>query len=213
MAIHGLSLAENERYILKSDPAHPDNIKAEYTRRSLTAQSQEEKDEILAKIEAEAGKPTVFLLGNLLHEDRVYLGDLSGGMEQTTQGTFRMTPKNNQKASETVRRALRGWENFTDANGAVLTFSTAPGVGERGQPRSFASPASMSVLHLEIVRELSARVLEVNGVTGDVEKKLLSALQAESEQLSPDGLAAVVQTATKSNEAAGSQVSEGATGN
>jgi len=206
LAVHGLSLAEGERYILKSDPAHPDNIKRNFETRAKGAQSQEERDGILAEVERAAGTPTVFILGNLLHEDRVYLGDLAGGMEQTPQGSFRMTPKNNAKASETVRRALRGWENFLDSKGSVLEFRTAPGTGERGQPRSFVSPESMSIMHLDIIKELSTRILEINGVTGEIEKKFLSALQAESGQPSLDGLAAAAATATNNNEVVESRV-------
>lgn len=206
MAVHGLSLAEGERYILKSDPAHPDNIKHEFERRSKASQTQEEHDEVLASVEKSAGKPTIFILGNLLHEDRVFLGDLTGGMEQTPQGMFRMTPKNTAKASEAVRRALRGWENFLDNAGNAIEFKTAPGAGERGQPRSFVSPESLASLHLDIIKELSARILEINGVTGDIEKKLLSALQVESGLPLPDGIATDAQTETSNNVAAGNQV-------
>lgn len=199
MAVHGLSLAESERYILASDPAHPDAIKREYDRRvrAEKAETQEQRDDILRKLEAEVGKPTVFLLGNLLHEDRIFLGDMSGGMEQTVQGTFRMTPKNNLKASEAVRRALKGWENFTLPDGTELKFTTAPGQGERGQPRSFVSPESMALLHLDILKELAARILEINGVTGEVEKKLQAALRQGSEQPSLDGTADAAATETK----------------
>lgn len=213
MAIHGLSLAEVDRYILKADPAHPDNIKAEYNRLTATMTDEAEKASMLAKIEADAGQPTVFLLGNLLHEDRVFFGDMAGGMEQTPQGSFRMTPKNTQKASETVRRSLRGWENFQSASGKPLTFTTSPGVGERGQPRSFVSIESMAMMHMDIIKELAERVLEVNGVTGVVEKKWLSALRQESDHLLQAGHATAALTETKSNEGAESQASEDDTGN
>ena len=123
MAVHGLSLAEGDRYILRSDPAHPDNIKATFALRSVSAASEEARNEIMRAIESEVGAPTVFILGNLLHEDRIYLSDLASGMEQTPQGTFRMTPKNNAKASEAVRRSLRGWENFLDQSGSVIPVS------------------------------------------------------------------------------------------
>lgn len=205
MAVHGLSLAERERYILKADPAHPDNLKRAINLATAKAESQEERDAAIARVEAQAGTPTVFLLGNLQHEDRVYLTDLSGGMEQTAQGGFRMTPKNGLKASEAVRRALKGWENFTSPSGDNIKFETAPAAGERGQPRSFVSQESMSAMHVDIINELSARILEINGVTGAVEKKLLTALQAGFEPASQDGPATDVPTETKNNEDAGSQ--------
>lgn len=213
MAIHGLSMAENEQYILKSDPAHPDNIKAVFEKRAIDAKTQEERDEILRAVENEAGKPTIFLLGNLLHEDRVYLTDMAGGMEQTPTGSFRMIPKNNQKVTEAVRRALRGWSNFFDQNGKEIVFVTSPGTGERGQPRSFVSQDSLSALHMDIIRELSDRILEVNGVSGALEKKLQAALRQGFAMPSGDGLATGAATETSNSVGAESQASKADTGN
>lgn len=205
MAIHGLSLAEVDRFILPNDPAHPDNIKSLFDLRSVNMETQEQRDALLAKIEDEAGKPTVFLLGNLLQEDRVFLSDMAGGMEQTPQGNLRMVPKNAMKASEAVRRALRGWENFADSRGVALAFSTAPGMGERGQPRSFVSPEAMAMLTLDTIAVLSKRILELNGVTSDLEKKLQDALLPVSAPPSLGGPVANAQTETNSNEDAESQ--------
>ena len=128
MAVHGVSLAEKDRYILREDPAHPDNLETAFATRTHKQElSDEQKSEIRRKVEDEAGQPTVFVLGNLLGEDRTFLGDMGQGMEQTPQGTFRMTTKNTAKMFEVVRRGLRGWENFTDENGKKLPFETEPG--------------------------------------------------------------------------------------
>lgn len=199
MAVRGLSLAERQEYILVDDPAHPDQIKKEVEARVKKRGgdvSAEEKEQITDKVVQDAGKPTVFYLGNLLQEDRVFLGDLTAGLEQTPQGNMRMLMRNTNKAHETVRRGLKGWDNFIDGNGKSLKFETAPGTGERGQPRSFVSDECLAYLHHDMLRELAGEILRINGVSSDIEKKFAAALQQSAEDHSPDGLVESAATPT-----------------
>jgi hypothetical protein len=191
MAVRGLSFAERTAYILKDDPAHPDNIKEAAKKRlaKIKNPSNEDRENATeASIEA-AGDPTVFLLGNLSHEDKIYLSDVIGGLEQTRDGNMRMSNKQTLRIFECVKRGLVGWENFLDDKGEAIAFETVPGMSETGKPRKFVSPDCLQRIRLEHMRELSTELLRLNGVTSDLEKKLEGLLQQQSGQLLPDGLA------------------------
>jgi hypothetical protein len=207
MAVRGLSFAERTAYILKDDPAHPDNIKQDTERRlaSIKNPSTEDKEKAAAKAVEEAGDPTVFLLGNLSHEDKIYLSDIIGGLEQTREGTMRMTNKQAQRMFECVRRGLVGWENFLDDNGNVIAFESVPGMSETGKPRKYVSPDCLKRIRLDHVRELSAEIMRLNGVTSELEKKLEGLLRQPSDPLSPDGPVESVESGNEQSEAAAPQ--------
>lgn len=191
MAIRGLSMAERQPYILKEDSAHPDTIKEEAKKRcaklrSHNGESEQYFEELVRK---EVGEPTVFFLGNLTHEDKIYLSDLVGSLEQTREGNMRMANRNTYRAFECVRRGLVGWENYMDDSGAIIQFERVPAVTDRGQPRKYVSDDCLNRLHIDIVRELSGEILRLNGVTTELEKKLEGLLQQQSDPHSMDGLA------------------------
>lgn len=196
MAVRGLSMAERHQYILKSDPAHPDKIKQAVEDRIALAKGKVD-DKARAAVEdavrKEAGDPTYFYIGNLTHEDKIYLSDLVGNLEQTREGNMRMRNQNTLRMYECVKRALLGWENFCDDHGKVIPFEQVPGMTERGQPRKFVSEDSLTRLHIDVVRELAGEILRVNGVTTELEKKLEGLLQQRSDPLSMIGLASDAQ--------------------
>jgi hypothetical protein len=195
MAVRGLSLAERHPYILKDDPAHPDNIEKEVNSRLSEDSFNSEEDRsnyrasIEEKVRAEVGEPTVFYLKNLLQEDRVLLGDMSAAIEQTKSGSMRLLNKSSDRAYQTVRRGLAGWKNFLDDKGNALPFDTVPGKGERGQIRNFVDDKCLVYLTQDMVRELSTEILRINGVTSELEKKFEQALRESQDQSSEDGLA------------------------
>lgn len=205
MAIRGLSLAERTAYILKDDPAHPDNIRDEVAKRVSRAKgkvSDKEREAIEQTVREEAGEPTTFYLGNLTHEDKIYLNDLVGGLEQTREGSMRMLNRNTQRIYDCVKRGIVGWENYFDDQGNVIAFELVPGVTPSGKPRKFVSEDLLSRIRLDHLRELASEILKQNGVTTELEKKLEELLPQPSAQLSRDGLATNVTSDRSESEAA-----------
>jgi len=207
MAVRGLSFAERTAYILKDDPAHADNIQKDVDARldKIKNPTDADRDSVKKAVEKEAGEPTVFLLGNLSHEDKIYLSDIIGGLEQTREGTMRMTNKQAQRMFECVRRGLVGWENFLDDAGNAIAFESVPGMSETGKPRKFVSPDCLKRLRLDQVRELSGEILRLNGVTSDLEKKLEGLLRQPSDPLLPDGPVSNAESGKSQSEDAESQ--------
>jgi hypothetical protein len=204
MAVRGLSMAERHRYILKDDPAHPDNISAEVEKRLAAIGGnkigEQERMAVEIAVRNEAGEPTVFILGNLAHSDKIFLSDLLGNIEQTREGNMRMKNQNTLRMYECVKRALLGWENYLDENGNQIPFEIVPGVSETGQPRKVVSEKSLNMLHIDVVRELAGEILRINGVTSELEKKLEGLLRQPSDPPSLDGLVKAVTSGSKENE-------------
>lgn len=205
MAIRGLSLAERTAYILKDDPAHPDNIRDEVAKRVSRAKgkvSDKEREAIEQAVRDEAGEPTIFYIGNLTHEDKIYLNDLVGGLEQTREGSMRMLNRNTQRIYDCVKRGLTGWENYFDDNGNVIVFELVPGVTPSGKPRKFVSDELLARIRIDHLRELASEILKQNGVTTELEKKLEELLPQPSAQPSKDGLVTNVTSDRSESEAA-----------
>lgn len=202
MAIRGVSLAEKDRVILKSDLAHPDNIKAEVQKRlNGDDANQEQLDKLKADIEAEVGKPTIWIFSPLTVDDRIELGDLDSTMSTTNSGAMQMTMKNTERAYLTVQRALVGWENFEDGKGKPIPFKTETAM-IKGQPRTVASKASLNAIDKDTIFEMSRHVSEQNGMRGSLEKKLdgLSTPQVEMVSETSD---ATAENAPQTNESNG----------
>ena len=205
MAIRGLSMIERQAFILSFDPAHPDSIKAAVDRRVESregANHDVDRNAIEDSVRELAGEPTIFYLGNLTHDDRTYLADMSGNFEQTREGNMRMRNQNTLRVTETVRRGLVGWENFYDDKGNLIPFEMVPGVDDRGKPRKVISPACLSAMTIDMMREVAAEILKINGVTTDLEKKLDGLLRQQSGPHLMDGLAEIAPTTSSENEAA-----------
>lgn len=200
MAVRGLSMAERQPYIPKDDPAHPDNIR-DAVEKQVSASAEvidRQRAEELA-IE-KAGEPTTFYLGNLTHEDKIYLSDLVGTLEQTREGSLRMKNNNAQRMYECVRRGVVGWHNLLDENDSPIPFELVPGVNDRGQPRKYISASCLNRMHLDLIREVAAELFKINGVTTELEKKLQEQLQQQYDPPSLDGPVEVVQIDSSKHE-------------
>jgi len=182
MAIHGVSLAEREEVILKSDPGHPDN--PEY------------------KAAVEAGrtpeKPTKFFIGNMTKADKIELGDI-GTSPTMRDGAITMENHRTKRAYTAVQRSLKGWDNFI-INGKKVPFEEGTVATASGQLVAGASDGSMAKLPLDVVHELSDIILEKNGMTRQAEKNFASLLQPSAGASSETGAAANAQQSSSESE-------------
>jgi len=171
MAIKGVSLAEKEPIILKSDPAHPDQIKKELKKRLADIGDPDRRDEEKPRIEdaikEEAGEPTVFHIGNLSRADRIELGDLNA-TPTLKDGGISMQMRRTQRAYALVERGLVGWENMLSGTGRAVAFKKGTGQVGDSSFKAVVSDECMSHLSQEVVIELSEAILKKNGMTSDM---------------------------------------------
>jgi len=177
MAIRGVNLREAEEYILKDDPAHPDNI------------------EKSAKVIDE--KPTVFLIGNLTAGDRVELGDMVASPSMK-DGAITMSQRRVNKAYEVVRKGLKGWNNMEDYEGKQVAFKEETAQTPQGAFQKVASGESLMHLPQSAIIELSNAILDKNGMRGELEKKLDGASLQSDESLF--GIGGAMDAPTPTNE-------------
>ena len=171
MAIKGVSLAEKEPIVLKSDPAHPDQIKKEVEKRLKEFTDPDARAEARSTVENEvaedAGEPTTFHIGNLTRSDRIELGDLNA-TPTLKDGGISMQMRRVQRAYALVERGLVGWENMLSATGKVVPFKRGTGqVGETGF-KSVVHEDCMTHFSQEVMLELSEAILKKNGMTSDM---------------------------------------------
>jgi hypothetical protein len=182
MAIRGVNLRESEDYILKSDPAHPDNpVKT---------------DE----------KPTIFRIGNLTAGDRVELGDMVSSPSMK-DGTITMSLRRVNKAYEVVRKGLKGWDNFIGFDGNEVKFKEETAQSPQGAFLKVASAESLLHLPQEAIIELSNAILDKNGMRSELEKKFDGASSLSDASLFGTGLVTDAPLISNENEDALSQPS------
>jgi len=75
----------------------------------------------------------------------------------------------NQTNIETVRHGLAGIENFKDAKGADIPFSTQKAV-VNGRNYDVVADGIMNKLGIRLVQELAAQIKDISEVKGDEEK-------------------------------------------
>jgi hypothetical protein len=176
MAIRGLSLAEREPHVLKSDPAHPDNIKTEAYQRLLATgnavPSDEELAEMEGKVREEIGQPTVFYLGVLTKADRIELGDMTNTPTMKGDG-ISIGNRRTQRSYEAVRRGLRGWDNFLTEEGRPIPFKEGTMQAGAGFAKVLHDEC-FAYLPVDVVHELSDAIFLRNGMSPDLEKKSAS---------------------------------------
>lgn len=171
MAIKGVNLNEKEEFILPEDPGNPEH--PEY------------------KLAVETGKtpeaPTIYYIGNLTSNDRVELGDMTA-LPTMRDGGITMAMRNTQRAFEVVRRGLKGWSNQLDWMGKPVPFETTTARTTSGQFIEVASEGSLSQLTNDIILQISAQILEKNGMSEATAKKSegVSPLSADLSLLTGD---------------------------
>lgn len=74
--------------------------------------------------------------------------------------------KMNEANIEQVRFGLKGWSNFKDAAGNDIQFTMVEKV-VLGKKYVVVSDDAMTMLPIEIIRELSAKIRKINEVTTD----------------------------------------------
>jgi hypothetical protein len=167
MAIYGISLSERSEFILPEDPGNPEN--PAYKKAVEAGESTE--------------APTIFYLGNLTMADRVEIGDMTSSPTMR-DGAISIHANRTKRSMTTVRRALKGWDNFTGPDGEVFNFKTE--TFRRADGTNFEGPddATMSHLTNDIVLQLQERIFELNGIEESFEKKLLTQPQPSEGSLS-----------------------------
>lgn len=187
MAIKGVSHAEREEIILPSDPGHPDH--------------EDYKAAIKAGREPE--KPTKFFVGNLSKGCRIELGDI-GTSPTMREGAITMENRRTKRSYEAVQRALRGWENFTDASGNPIPFELGTVMTNSG-PVKGATDETMTRLSADIIFELAEAVLEKNGMIRGLAKGSEAPLSQLGEAISEIGAATTAPQSNENNEDANDQ--------
>ena len=188
MAIRGVNLAEKEPFILPDDPGHEDH--------------EDYKAAIAAGKDPE--KPTVYYLGNLTAEDRIELGDM-GATPTMRDGGITMSLRNTQRAYQVVKRGLKGWDNQLDHTDKPVKFVEGTLRTATGGFQPCADDRSLLHLPQHIINALAAKILEKNGMTGELEKKSAGA-SSQSEGLSSViGDAPIALPISSENEAAPNQ--------
>lgn len=138
MAIKGLSMDSTVEYVSDLDPAKG--------------------------TEREAEDATFFILGPLSGRAYSMVKDSATGYRTDPDseiGEVKAEFKPNEVAYLTTQFGLRGFRNFMGDGGNEIPFKTAnKQLG--GQPFVVASPESMDVLGLELIRELSGVVEELS---------------------------------------------------
>lgn len=176
MAIRGLSLAEREAHVLKSDPAHIDNIRTEAYQRLVRAgnsvPTDDERIDMEDAVREEVGKPTVFYIGVLTKADRIELGDMTNTPTMKDNG-ISIGNRRTQRSYEAVRRGLRGWENFLDENGRNIPFKEGTTQAGAGFAKVMHDDC-FAYLPVDVVHELADAIFARNGMSPDFEKKFAS---------------------------------------
>ena len=187
MAIHGISLAETENFIIPEDPGHPDNIK-------------------LLKAGVTPEEPTVFLIGVLTVDDRTELGDMGATPTMRDSG-ISMQGRETKKAYEIVRRGLKGWTNFV-VGGAPMPFeAVTDNIG--ASFRIVASSNCMLVMDKDTIQSIANQILERNGMKSTMEKKLEGASLLPNDLGSQlGGVTTPAPETTKKNEGVNEKPSE-----
>jgi hypothetical protein len=207
MAVRGVSLAEREQHILKDDPAHPDQIIKETEKRLSAipfAEREARRPSIEDNVREEAGKPTVFFIGNLTKADRVELGDMTNAPIMRDGGII-MDSRRVKRAYELVQRGLKGWENFLDASGRVVAFQEGTIQNAGAGFSKGVHPEVLAHLSQEQMLELANAVLDKNGMRTELEKNFAGASQPSAANPSVTGDAPIVSTINVSNEDAPNQ--------
>lgn len=183
MAIHGLSLAESEEYILPEDPGHPEHV--EYKKAVAAGNAP--------------ATPTVFKIGNLTKQDRTLLGDMTNAPTMQA-GTLTMSNKRTHRSYETVQRGLRGWSNLLTPEGKPIPFKTESLPDGLGGFMAVVSDESMLALPTPVIHQLAEQIMARNGLTNAAVKNSEGASLLSAESDSPDGTAEAAQMPSELNE-------------
>lgn len=195
MAIRGLSQGERERFIFSADPSHPDNIRSEARKRAGDNLDTENVDRIAEEVKKEVGEPTIFFVRPLTRQDKTELGDMGGASMR--DGAITLINVRTRKAYVTCQRGLAGWENFLDPNGKDIPYQTTTVQTSDGGFREVVTDECLSRLSQDELAELAEFIMEQNGMTSELEKKLQGALLRSEGLTSPLSTA---PTAPKTNE-------------
>lgn len=212
MAIRGINLSEKESFIHPDDPGHPDNVEIELETRvqrkakiedvDVSAISKAERDAILQSIKNDIEfKPTQYFVGVLTATDRTELGDMVAAPTMRDNG-ITLTPRNNERISEIVRRGLKGWVNQQDHAGTQVEFETATAQNIKGRPIVVASDKSIACLPTFVINWLADTISQKNGMTVDLVKKSSGVSQPSLDQILGTGDAPNAQNLNASKEAA-----------
>lgn len=115
--------------------------------------------------------PTVWTIGRIDHRLWSELQDTHQHLEvndlgANAKGSVKFDAS--KRADDFVRFGLKGWENFTDKAGKVVTFETSS-VGTPVGPRQGLTDRLLTAIR-PFIGELSSEIERFNGVTKEEEK-------------------------------------------
>ena len=110
---------------------------------------------------------TVFNLGSLDSVIQAHITDETVVIIQGSDDTeSHAAVRGNAVAIKTCRFCIRGWSNFKDADGNDIPFETEK-VTVEGQEYDAVPPRLLRLIPLPVMREISDRIDEINGVSDD----------------------------------------------
>lgn len=159
MALIGLSKFETFQYISVSDGS-----------RVYYPEGHEMENQLNEEASIENGA-TVFLLGALSVEERAYIIDRTGVVQEFDEqtGQTRLIHRAGTRNVEACRFGIRGWSNFPDKDGNDIPFKTI-NRSLNGVDRAVPSPESMGALTVALITEIGTVILERNALTETTRK-------------------------------------------
>lgn len=172
MAVRGLTKVERQEYILKRDPAHPDNI---FRAKQAWEKSRKDSGENVAgsdDFKPEGGDATKFYIGTVDADIRAMIADMiSGFVQDGITGDMRMMNKVSIRNLMWVKFGLRGVDNFTDDNGVPIQFDTEQFI-YANRMMQVASAPFLAAIDEDDIRELAEAIRALNSVDDVLRKKL-----------------------------------------
>jgi len=171
--------------VIAFDPnrTHPYSLKRDRSARLefLLSLSDEERKQYQAEFDAlqaagvDVKDKTVFTLGVLDGPLRAHLDDDAISFAINNRGDdapSTVKGKGNQLKLLTVRFGIRGWENFRNKKGELITFETVsiPVAGIDGGNRQGLSQAAFKAIDPDWYDELAQEIMRTNTVTEEERK-------------------------------------------
>ena len=111
----------------------------------------------------------VFLMGHIYDNASVMTG--KQGSDEVG-----ITTRMNQTNIEAVRHGLKGFSNFTDAQGNAILFASQKAV-VNGRPYTIVADVTMNQLGIQLIQELANQIKTISEVSPALEKNSETASQ------------------------------------